>query len=183
MTDDPSKTDDKTKEINDIRFNYVTANRFFVQIDQDVTASFSECAGLGVQIEAEKRMEGGLNDYQRVVLGDPKFSDVTLKRGVTNSKVFWEWMNAVLSSEKLQRRNVSILLYNQAGEIMQSWTLVAAVPVSWKLDALQTSAEGVALEELTLAYESLNIETDNGSGFADLDKGRESSSQIYPGRS
>ena len=38
------------------------------------------------------------------------------------------------------------------------WTLVGALPVGWKVDALQASSEAIALEELTLVYEGLNIE-------------------------
>ena len=32
-------------------FNYVTSNRFYVEIESTITACFSECSGLGMQIK------------------------------------------------------------------------------------------------------------------------------------
>jgi phage tail-like protein len=168
--------------MTDTQFNYVTANRFYVVMEQEVAASFSECSGLGVKLNYDKHYEGGVNDFQRVILGDPDFSDVTLKRGLTDSTTFWTWIDEILNSSTNKRRNVSILLFNQAGKVMQSWTLVGAVPVGWKVDSLQASSDSVALEELTLAYESMKIESGGGSTFQELTGGRDSA-QIYEGRS
>lgn len=165
------------------QFNYVTANRFYVQMEDTLTASFSECAGLGVKLQYEKQSEGGVNDHQRVILGEPEFTEVTLKRGITDNIAFWTWMNDVLNSTSKKRRNVSILLFNQAGDIMQTWTLIAAIPVGWQVDALQASADSVALEQLTLAYESMKIESKGGSTYQSMDDGREPASQLYSGRS
>ena len=168
----------------DPHFNYVTANRFYIEIDSEIKASFSECSGLGVSLQVQAIAEGGVNDQQRLLLDIPKFANVTLKRGVTNSLSFWEWLQKILANETQQRRNVSILLFNQAGETMQCWTLVGAIPIGWKADSLQARSESVALEELTLAYEGLKLEGEgSGSGFAHLSQGRDQSSGYFPGAS
>jgi len=146
--------------------NYVTANRFYVEMQSNVTASFSECSGLGFTINKEVFSEGGVNEQQRVILGQPKFSDVTLKRGITDDMAFWEW----ISQTKIQRRNVNILLFNQAGETMQCWTLIASVPIGWKAPALQASGSTVAIEELTLTYEGIKIAKSGGGGAINLNK-------------
>lgn len=158
--------------------NYVTANRFYVEIDNEIAASFSECSGIGVTLKTQSLVEGGVNDQQRFFLDSPEFSQVTLKRGVTDSLDFWSWLKNVLASEPNQRKNVAILLFNQAGETMQCWTLVGAVPVGWRADSLQASAQSVALEELTLAYEGLNIEKAGGSAGL---KGRDQASGYFMG--
>ena len=158
--------------------NYVTANRFYVEIESNITASFSECSGLGVQIKKETHFEGGVNDQQRVILGQAEFSDVTLKRGITDDFVFWDWVSKTLTGPKKERRNVNILLFNQAGETMQCWTLVAAVPVGWKAPALQANSNTVAIEELTLAYEGLKIGKSEGGGAIKLQSGRHPSGFI-----
>ncbi|NES94823.1 MAG: phage tail protein [Desertifilum sp. SIO1I2] len=164
--------------------NYVTANRFYVEIESQITASFSECQGLGVKIKYERYQEGGVNDQQRIILGQSEFSDVTLKRGLTNDLVFIDWISKILvqlvdrpldtrqlrqqesldiqpartqSSDRAMRRNVNILIFNQAGETMQCWTLIGAVPVGWKAPSLQANSNTVAIEELTLAYEGLKV--------------------------
>ncbi|MEO1390299.1 MAG: phage tail protein [Cyanobacteria bacterium J06634_6] len=167
----------------DSGFNYVTANRFYVEIDSELTASFSECVGLGVSIAVKPFIEGGVNDQQRFVLDNPAFSNVTLKRGITDSITFWTWLQKVLDNKTKIRRNVSILLFNQAGETMQCWTLIGAVPVGWKSAGLQARADSVAIEELTLAYEGLNVEADNpGSNFAMLSEGRDPKSGYFSGK-
>ena len=141
--------------------NYVTANRFYVEIHSEIKACFSECSGLGMQIDKDVYFEGGVNNLQRVFLKQAKFNDVTLKRGLTDDLAFWGWLQQTLADTPNKRLNVTIMVFNQAGETMQSWTLIGAIPVGWKAPSLQASSSSVAIEELTLAYEGLNI---NGSG-------------------
>lgn len=144
--------------------NYVTANRFYIEVGGSVSACFTECQGLGVTIKTEKIFEGGVNDQQRVLLGQAEFSDITLKRGITNDLGFWDWINQVLSGSS-KRRNINILVFNQAGETMQSWTLIGAVPVSWKAPGLKADSSEVAIEELVLAYEGMKISKSGGGGL------------------
>ncbi|MBW4501623.1 MAG: phage tail protein [Scytonema hyalinum WJT4-NPBG1] len=145
--------------------NYVTSNRFYVEIDKSIAASFTECTGLSVQIKKNVFHEGGVNDQQRVFLGHAEFGDVTLKRGVTDHSGFWNWINQVFSENgATSRRNVNILVFNQAGETMMSWTLIGAIPIAWKTPTLQADGNAVGIEELTLAYEGLQVGKDKGGG-------------------
>jgi phage tail-like protein len=154
--------------------NYVTTNRFYVEMESTIAASFSECSGLGVKIKREAYMEGGVNEQQRILLGQAEFTDVTLKRGVTDDLTFWNWLNNILQGSLKQRRNINILLFNQAGDTMQCWTLIGAVPVGWKAPSMQASGNAVAIEELTLAYEGLKIDKNaKGGGSQELSQGRE----------
>jgi phage tail-like protein len=160
--------------------NYVTANRFYVEMESTIAASFSECSGLGVKIKREAQMEGGVNDQQRILLGQAEFSDVTLKRGVTDSLTFWQWIQDVLAGQPNKRRNINILLFNQAGDTMQCWTLIGAVPVGWQAPALQADSSTVAIEELTLAYEGLQVDNQSrGGGAQELSQGRVSGSGYF----
>ncbi len=146
--------------------NYITANRFYVEIESNLTASFSDCSGLGVTVDKETYMEGGVNEQQRIFLKQSKFNDVTLKRGITDDLTFWNWLNQTLSPGTKERRNVNILVFNQAGETMQCWTLIGAIPVAWKAPSLQANSNSVAIEELTLAYEGLKVVAKQGGGGA-----------------
>ena len=140
--------------------NYITTNRFYVEIDSQITASFSECSGLDVQIEKEVYQEGGVNNQQRIFLKHAKFGDVTLKRGMTDDPAFWNWINQSLLEGKNygpQRRNINILVFNQAGETMQVWRLIGVIPVGWKTPSLKADSSTIALEELILSYEGLKV--------------------------
>lgn len=151
--------------------NYVTANRFYVEIESTPMASFSECSSIGVKINFESINEGGVNDQQRILLGQPEFTEVTLKRGITNDFSFWGWISAVMQSPR-QRRNVNVLVRNQSSEVVQCWTLIGAVPVGWTAPALQASANEVAIEELILAYEGLEVANSGGGGAIYMTSGR-----------
>ncbi|WP_373527547.1 phage tail protein [Nostoc sp.] len=149
--------------------NYVTTNRFYVEIDSSIAASFAECTGLSVQIKKNIFQEGGVNDQQRIYLGHTEFADITLKRGFTDHPGFWNWMNAVFDEQEKKnkyRRNVNILIFNQGGETMMSWTLIGAIPITWKTPALQADGKAVAIEELTLAYEGLKVARATGGGIS-----------------
>jgi phage tail-like protein len=158
--------------------NYVTSNRFYIEIESTLTACFTECSGLGMQIKKETFMEGGVNDQQRIILGQTEFTDVTLKRGITSDLLFWNWISKILtprssgSATSEHRRNVNILTFNQAGETMQCWTLIGAVPLAWRAPALTADSSSVAIEELTLAYEGLKVVASSGGGGATMLTGR-----------
>ncbi len=145
--------------------NYVTTNRFYVEIGKSVVASFSECSGVNIEVDKEIYHEGGVNEQQRISLGQTRFSDITLKRGTTNDNTFSQWLGE-LFERRTQRRNVNILTYNQAGEIMKSWCLIGAIPVGWKLPSLEADGNTVAVEELTLAFEGLKIGKESAGGDA-----------------
>jgi phage tail-like protein len=165
--------------------NYITTNRFYVEIESQITASFSECDGLSVSIKKETLAEGGMNDQQRILLGQAEFSDITLKRGMSSDQVFWDWISAIFTSRqantaiKDHRRNVNILVFNQAGETMQCWTLIGAVPIGWKTPSLQADSSSVGIEELTLAYEGIKVLFKQGGGGASILKNRDSTG-YYP---
>lgn len=157
--------------------NYVTANRFYVGLESTISASFSECEGLSVKVKYDTFHEGGVNDQQRIVLGQPDFSEVTLKRGLTDDLVFWNWASQVMkidTQKAIERRNVNIQVFNQAGETMQCWTLIGAVPVGWRAPALVADSTNVAIEELTLIYEGIKI-AKSGASSASVLSGRQNS--------
>ncbi len=156
--------------------NYITTNRFYVGLETStVSASFTECQGLGVTVKYESFHEGGVNDQKRILLGQPEFSEVTLKRGMTDDLVFWNWASQVMktdSQKKIERRNVNILIFNQAGETMQCWTLIGAIPVGWKAPSLSADAPSIAIEELTLVYEGMKV-AKSGTASATALSGRQ----------
>lgn len=161
-----SQQQKQARSATDHRKNYITVNRFYIEIEKQVRASFTECSGLGVNIKKEIYLEGGVNDQQRIILGHAEFADVTLKRGMTDDLVFCGWITSVLTSQPNRRRNINILLFNQSGETMMCWTLIGAIPISWKAPGFQADGNSVAIEELTLAYEGLQLKNGKGGGGA-----------------
>ena len=153
---------------------YVSTNRFYIEMESTIKASFSECSSIGIDIEPITHEEGGVNDQVRLMLSKPKFSPITLKRGITNDLTFWVWLKDILDpTKKVERRNVNIVVFNQAGETMQCWTLLGAVPVGWKTPAMQASQNEIAVEELTLGYEGLQVSDSRSNGAQIHSEGRD----------
>ena len=172
--------------------NYVTANRFYIEMQETntISACFSECTGLQVKVNYQTFYEGGVNNQQRIILGNTGFSEVQLKRGLSNDLAFVGWTSRMLTNldpqqnQQInpQRRNINILFFNQAAETIQCWTLIGAVPVGWQISPLQADSNAVVIEELTIAYEGLkvvvNLNPTNpsgntiGGGATILDQGR-----------
>ena len=157
--------------------NYVTSNLFYIEMESSIRASFSECAGLEVKINNKKIHPGGILDQQRVLIENTEYTDVILKRGLTDDLAFWTWVTQVWKpGAQSKRRNINILIFNQAGETMQCWSLMAAIPVGWKSPPLKADSNTLAIEELTLAYEGLKITKSRGGGATEL-----ASSRPFPG--
>ena len=116
-------------------------------------------------MQKEVHHEGGVNDQQRISLGQTSFSDITLKRGMTDDSTFSQWLSELFEGTT-QRRNVTIMTFNQAGETMKSWCLIGAIPVGWKLPSLEADGNMVAVEELALAFEGLKIGKESAGGDA-----------------
>ncbi|MEM7773233.1 MAG: phage tail protein [Cyanobacteria bacterium P01_A01_bin.37] len=147
--------------------NYVLENRFYVEIENQITASFASCQGLSAKITTTASREGGVNDQQRIFLGPTSFTEVTLTRGMTDSLLFWNWIKATFTGGCGLRRNINILTFNQAGETMMSWTLIGAIPVSWKAPGLKADGSNIAVEEISIAFEGLKVIPRGGGGGAD----------------
>jgi phage tail-like protein len=128
----------------------------FKLVIQGVTEGhFTECSGLGVRVQAIKYREGGINQVVHAIPGFVEYADVTLKYGLTNSAELWNWFMTVVKG-KVTRKNVSILLLDSDGatEVMR-WDLINAWPSEWRGVPLDAMHREVALETLTLVFETL----------------------------
>ena len=49
------------------QFNYVTANRFYVEIEGQIKAWFSECSCIAVTLKTQSLIEGVVKDHHRFI--------------------------------------------------------------------------------------------------------------------
>jgi phage tail-like protein len=131
---------------------------FLVEIDNVVSAAFSEVEGLGMEIAyAEYRNGSEPSNTVRKLPGLRKFSDVTLKRGVTGSAALFNWLKSTAEGLPGQRNIAIILLDEQRNEVMR-WILRHAQPRKWSGPHLNGAASGtVAMEELVITHEGLEL--------------------------
>ncbi len=121
---------------------------------------FSDVSGLGVEITmAEYRNGNEKENHVRKVAGIHKVSDVTLKRGIVNSKDLWDWIKQTQRNGPEAKRTVVITLRDEAGEDVEGWTLRDVVPTKYTGPTFAAKGGGdVAMEELVLAAEGIDLE-------------------------
>jgi phage tail-like protein len=103
---------------------------------------------------------GGFSDavgLPQKVTGLHTVGDVTLKRGVVNSSDLSGWIAAARSGGLSGRLNVVILQRGAANTPLKSWQLTNARPVKYTGPALGGKGEDVAMEELVLAPEGIEL--------------------------
>ena len=88
---------------------------FLVEIDGITQAGFQECSGLDASTDPVDYREGADPKHVRKLTGLNKYSPITLKRGITDSDELWKWRKTVIDG-KVERRNGSIVLLDEAGE-------------------------------------------------------------------
>jgi phage tail-like protein len=83
------------------------------------------------------------------------YRTVILRRALTGSSDLFRWRQAVADGKRDLRR-VVIRQLDPAGErTVNAWQLTDAWPCRWSAPAFDASGEGLAMEELELAYERL----------------------------
>jgi phage tail-like protein len=125
-----------------------------------VEAGFQECSNIGMEVTvAEYRRGNDKENSVRKITGLNKATDVTLKRGVIGSLNLYNWLNDIRNGNQNAERNVIIQLQNEDHtEIVQTWKLLRARIIKHVSGPMNAKGTDVAMEELTLAYERLEME-------------------------
>jgi phage tail-like protein len=133
------------------------AYRFYVQIEGVPQAVFTELSGLQLETEVEEVVEGGNNGFVHKMPGRTKVGNITLKRGMTKSNELFKWYIDIAQG-KISRRNVSVIMYDAAGEPVMRWHFDKAYPVKWIGPQFSASSNTTAIETLELAHSGLRQE-------------------------
>jgi phage tail-like protein len=130
--------------------------RFYVMFDESVQGVFTEVSGLQIETDVMEYQEGGNNSFVHRLPGFTKFSNITLKRGMTKSGDFFKWCTSIANGQ-LIRRNVSIIVYDTAGEELIHWDFHNAYPVKWIGPQFRAADSTAAIETLELAHEGIKL--------------------------
>ncbi len=122
---------------------------------------FSEVSGLSIEVQPIEYRDGASPQYSVVKMpGIPKFSNITLKRGVVAAdNEFFAWLNTT-KLNTVERRDLIISLLNENHEPTMSWKVINAFPVKVEGPGLKSTGNEVAIETLELAHEGLSIENE-----------------------
>jgi len=123
-------------------------------------AGFQECSQIGMSVDLIEYRNGNEKANEvRKLTGLARYPDVTLRRGIIGSLDLYEWLDQIRNGDANAIRNVTIQLQNEDHtQVVQTWLLRRARIVKHVSGPLNAQGCDVVIEELTLAYERLELE-------------------------
>ncbi len=123
-------------------------------------AGFQECSEIGMSVDVIEYRNGNEKENSvRKLTGLAHHSDVTLKRGIIGSLALYQWLDQIRNGDESAYRNVLIHLQNEDHtQTVLTWKLLRARIIKHVSGPLNAKGTDVAMEELTLAYERLEME-------------------------
>jgi phage tail-like protein len=139
------------------RLDPLTSFNFIIDI-QGMRAGFSEVGGLSTETDIVEYREGSEDITMRKLPGKRKYANISLKRGFTpNGKDLWKWRQSVIQG-KTQRLSGTITLLNESRQPALVWKFYEAWPNKWAGPAMNAKNNDVAIEEMELAVEGVELE-------------------------
>lgn len=146
-----------------LRENPYSQFNFLVDLGTGITegpdAGFSEVSGLGMEVTvAEYRNGNDRENSVRKITGLNKTADVTLKRGVIGSLTLYKWLNEIRNGSQAAARTVTVQLLDEERQPVMAWKLLRARIIKHTSGPLNAKGTDVAMEEMVLACERLEME-------------------------
>jgi phage tail-like protein len=94
----------------------------------------------------------------RKITGLNKSTDVTMKRGVIGSLTLYQWLDQIRNGDQNALRDVQVHLQNEDHtDVVQTWILHRSRIIKHTSGPLNAKGTDVAMEELVIAYERLEM--------------------------
>jgi phage tail-like protein len=142
---------------------YVQFN-FLVDLGTGTTdgpdAGFQEMTNIGMEVTvAEYRNGNEKENSVRKITGLNKATDVTMKRGVIGSLSLYNWLHDIRNGNQNALRTITIQLQNEDHTaVVLTWKLLRARIIKHISGPFNAKGTDVAMEELTISYERLEME-------------------------
>lgn len=123
--------------------------------------AFSEVSGLEATMAPKTLREGGRNWGEVQLAGPTSFAPVILKRGITEVADLWNWFDvSTRQSNHALCLSGTIDVYHpqDPDKPLLRWRITNALPTRFKGPDLSSTASQVAIEELQLVHEGLELE-------------------------
>ena len=131
---------------------------FRLEIDDTPIAAFSEVSGLtsdGTAVEYRTGMDIPLTS--RKLIGQRKYNNISLKRGMVKDSTLWDWYNNIVTGSN-DRRNGAVILMDEERNDVLRWTFENAWPNKIEGPTLNAAGNEVAVEAVELVHEGLRLE-------------------------
>jgi phage tail-like protein len=141
-------------------FDNSSANGFTVTIDGIEVPRVIEVSGLKTEvdkIELKQQTQDG-KYVVRQLIGRPKAGELTVTRGLTQSKTITDWLKTVMEGDVAgARKTAAVALLDYKGETLKTYNFVNCWVKSVELNALKAGATEQATEKFVICYDESTI--------------------------
>jgi phage tail-like protein len=131
------------------------SHKFNVEIDGVTVGGVNRVDGLEHEHEVVEYQDGDdMTTHFRP--GRQKPGRVTIERDWSSTKEFFNWRQTVING-KVERKSVSIIFMNDAGEESMRVNLFDCYPTKWKGPSLNSKSSGHAAETIELMFERMEL--------------------------
>ena len=123
-------------------------------------AGFQEVSAISTEVAVVEYRNGNSKENSPMkITGLNKATDVTMKRGVIGALDLYNWLNDIRNGNQNALRTVTIQLQSEDhGQVVQTWKLLRARIIKHTSGPMNAKGTDVAMEELVVAYERLEME-------------------------
>ena len=124
------------------------------------SAGFQEVSGLAMEVHVAEYRTGTDPNWPMKITGLTKTNDVTFKRGIIGDvDTLFSWIRDVSSGKQFSYKTVTVSLLDDDGvKVVEKWILGNARPMKYTGATFNGKGTDVAMEELVLAAESIDLQ-------------------------
>ena len=141
-----------------VRLDPYFSHNFLVEIEGIIAGGFTEVSGLSIETKVTSKNFGGENNVEYKFITGTKYSDLTLKHGITDLDLLWSWYDDVTKGI-IERKSGTIYLLDRSGVPSMWWDFYEALPIKWDGPTFNASQNQIATETLVLTHHGLTKPT------------------------
>ena len=128
--------------------------RYRVEIDGLDAGGFSEVTGFDASIDVMEYREGDMVQTPYKIPGLKKYGNITLKKGLTDSMVMYEWLITGVDGP-VDRKTITITSLDESEQPVASWQVINAWPIRYTAPDFNATSSEVAIETVEIAHEGM----------------------------
>jgi phage tail-like protein len=123
-------------------------------ITDAAVGGFTECSGIEMTLDIEDYSEGGRNGNTLKFPTRTKWTNLSLKKGVSPTLDLWSWHYDFIEGRG-KRRDGVISLLNELHVPSHIWYFRRGLPLKYTGPTLQAERSAVAIESIEIAHEGI----------------------------
>ena len=125
--------------------------------NENIDVRFQSVAGLTVDMQTQSIKEGGEHRFEHMLPIRTKYTNLILKRGLTQNSKLIDWCTDAFQSLVIYPKNVGVKLLNEKKEPLMTWNIVQAWPKKLSVSDFNAEKGGLVIETLELRYQYFTI--------------------------